>query len=46
VRQHRQGKIVAGGNAYLDKEFPRLDHLIRAEIIDGPEFRSPGASRP
>jgi cyclophilin family peptidyl-prolyl cis-trans isomerase len=46
VRQHRQGKIVAGGNAYLDREFPRLDHLIRAEIIDGPEFRSPGASRP
>jgi cyclophilin family peptidyl-prolyl cis-trans isomerase len=46
VRQHRQGKIVAGGNAYLDKEFPRLDHLIRAEIIDGPELRSPGASGP
>ena len=36
VRQHRQGKIVSGGNAYLDSEFPRLDHLIRAEIIDGP----------
>ena len=36
VRQHRQGKIVSGGNAYLDSEFPRLDHLIRAEIIDEP----------
>src|SRR5690606_11905128 len=21
-------------NAYLDSEFPRLDHLIRAEIVD------------
>jgi cyclophilin family peptidyl-prolyl cis-trans isomerase len=36
VRQHRQGKIIEGGNAYLDSEFPRLDHLIRAEIIDEP----------
>jgi homoserine O-acetyltransferase len=36
VRQHRQGNIVTGGNAYLDREFPRLDHLIRAEIIDEP----------
>lgn len=36
VRQHRQGKIVSGGNAYLDSEFPKLDHLIRAEIIDEP----------
>jgi cyclophilin family peptidyl-prolyl cis-trans isomerase len=36
VRQHRQGKIVEGGNAYLDREFPRLDRLIRAEIIDEP----------
>ncbi|HEU6451162.1 MAG TPA: peptidylprolyl isomerase [Gemmatimonadaceae bacterium] len=36
VRQHRQGKIVSGGNAYLDSEFPRLDHLIRARIIDEP----------
>lgn len=36
VRQRRQGKIVSGGNAYLDSEFPRLDHLIRAEIIEEP----------
>ncbi|HEX5437033.1 MAG TPA: peptidylprolyl isomerase [Gemmatimonadaceae bacterium] len=36
VRQHRQGKIVNGGNAYLDREFPKLDHLIRAEIIAKP----------
>ena len=36
VRQRRQGKIVTGGNAYLDSEFPRLDHLIRVEIIEEP----------
>ncbi len=36
VRQHRQGKIVEGGNAYLDREFPKLDHLIHVEIIDEP----------
>lgn len=36
VRQRRQGKIITGGNAYLDGEFPRLDHLIRAEIIEKP----------
>jgi cyclophilin family peptidyl-prolyl cis-trans isomerase len=36
VRQRRQGKIVSGGNAYLDSEFPRLDHLIHAEIIEKP----------
>ncbi len=37
VRQHEQGKIIAGGNAYLDKNFPKLDHLIRAEIISAPK---------
>jgi cyclophilin family peptidyl-prolyl cis-trans isomerase len=37
VRQRRQGEIIAGGNAYLDRAFPLLDHLIRAEIIDRPE---------
>ena len=40
VRQHRQGKIVSGGNAYLDREFPRLDHLIRAEIISASASRA------
>ena len=37
VRQHRQGQIIEGGNAYLDREFPRLDHLIRAEIVPAPK---------
>ena len=37
VRQRRQGEIIAGGNAYLDRQFPLLDHLIRAEIVSKPE---------
>lgn len=36
VRQHRQGAIIAGGNAYLDREFPLLDHLMRARTIAAP----------
>ena len=34
VRQGRQGPIIEGGNEYLDREFPLLDRLIRASIID------------
>jgi TolB protein len=37
VRQRRQGAIVEGGNAYLDRTFPLLDHLIRARILEGPQ---------
>jgi TolB protein len=36
VRQRRQGEIIAGGDAYLDRDFPLLDRLIRAEIVDTP----------
>jgi homoserine O-acetyltransferase len=32
MRGGRQGKIFAGGNAYLDREFPKLDKLGRAVI--------------
>ncbi|HEX7119011.1 MAG TPA: peptidylprolyl isomerase [Longimicrobiales bacterium] len=34
VRQGRQGPIIAGGNAYLDREFPLLDRIIRATIVE------------
>lgn len=36
MRQGRQGPIVQGGNEYLDREFPLLDRLIRARILEGP----------
>ena len=33
MRQGRQGPIEAGGNDYLDREFPLLDRTIRACVI-------------
>ncbi len=32
VRAGKQGPLLAGGNAYVDREYPRLDHLIRITI--------------
>lgn len=32
VRRGDQSAIVAGGNAYLDREFPLLDRLVRAVV--------------
>jgi cyclophilin family peptidyl-prolyl cis-trans isomerase len=34
MRAGRQGKLFEEGNAYLDREFPRLDKLIRATIVE------------
>jgi hypothetical protein len=33
MRQGRQGPIEQGGNAYLDREYPLLDKLLRACVI-------------
>ncbi len=33
MRGGRQGKLFDEGNAYLDREFPLLDRLIRARIV-------------
>lgn len=33
MRGGRQGPLLAGGNAYLDAEFPRLDRLLRARLV-------------
>jgi cyclophilin family peptidyl-prolyl cis-trans isomerase len=33
MRGGKQGKILAEGNAWLDAQFPRLDHLVRARIL-------------
>ncbi len=36
IRAGRQGPlfdVATGGNAYLDREFPKLDRLIRATIV-------------
>lgn len=34
VRQGQQGPLLEGGNAYLQRHFPKLDYIIRARIID------------
>jgi len=36
MRGGRQGKLLAGGNAWLDAEFPRLDRLLRMRILEEP----------
>lgn len=33
MRQGRQGPIEEGGNAYLDRAFPRLDRIVRAHVV-------------
>lgn len=34
VRQGRQGPLETGGNAYMDREFPLLDHIRRVTVHD------------
>jgi len=33
LRGGKQGPVIAGGNEFLDRNYPKLDHLIRARII-------------
>ncbi len=40
VRRGDQSAIVGGGNAYLDREFPLLDRLIRARVEPPPASNS------
>jgi homoserine O-acetyltransferase len=32
IRAGRQGRMLAEGNAYLDREFPMMDRLIRISV--------------
>jgi homoserine O-acetyltransferase len=34
VRQGRQGPLAAGGNAYMDREFPLLDRIVRVTVAE------------
>ena len=36
VRQGRQGPLAAGGNAYMDREFPLLDRILRVTVAPAP----------
>jgi homoserine O-acetyltransferase len=33
IRAGRQQPLFDGGNAYLDREFPRLDRIVRARVM-------------
>ena len=33
IRAGKQGALFDGGNRYLDREFPRLDRLLRAVVL-------------
>jgi len=34
VRAGKQAPLMNGGNAYVDREFPKLDHLIRITVAE------------
>ena len=36
IRSGKQGPIFEGGNPYLDREFPKLDSIVRATVIEPP----------
>ena len=35
VRQGKQGPLERGGNVYMDREFPKLDRIVRVTIVHG-----------
>jgi cyclophilin family peptidyl-prolyl cis-trans isomerase len=35
IRAGKQGPLFEGGNAYLERDFPRLDYIIRATVVEG-----------
>jgi hypothetical protein len=37
MRAGRQGKLFEEGNAFLDREFPLLDKLLRAQFVGVPD---------
>jgi len=34
IRAGKQGPLFEGGNAYLERNFPRLDYIIRASVVE------------
>jgi homoserine O-acetyltransferase len=36
MRNGKQDPVFEGGNAYLDRTYPRLDHLVRATVVRAP----------
>ena len=46
MRGGKQGRIFEEGNAHLDRDFPKLDKLIRATILSAKPASGPNASAP
>jgi peptidyl-prolyl cis-trans isomerase A (cyclophilin A) len=40
----RQGEIAAEGNAFLDREFPGLDTIVKATVIEAGQQQAPATS--
>jgi hypothetical protein len=34
IRGAKQGPLFEGGNVYLERNFPRLDYIIRATVVE------------
>ena len=34
IRAGKQGPLFEGGNAYLERNFPRLDYIVRATVVE------------
>jgi homoserine O-acetyltransferase len=34
IRAGKQAPLFERGNAYLDENFPRLDHILRATVVE------------
>ena len=34
VRQGKQGPLERGGNAYMDRMYPKLDRIVRVTVTD------------
>jgi hypothetical protein len=45
MRGGRQGKILSGGNAYLDAAFPKLDRLLHAVLLGEARLRLDSARK-
>jgi len=44
IRGGKQGPLFEGGNPYLQENFPRLDSIFRATVIDQPRGEQPSTA--
>ena len=33
IRAGQQGPLFLGGNVFLERDFPKLDHIVRAVVL-------------